>query len=45
VDALIPNAIVNYSYTPDDIFAPYKNQGIEIISIENHALTVRRAGE
>ena len=42
VEALNPGTIVNYSYTPDDIFQPYRKQGIEIIQIENYALTVRR---
>ncbi|MCD7947273.1 MAG: DUF4417 domain-containing protein [Oscillospiraceae bacterium] len=43
VEVLTPNTIINYSYTPDDIFGQYKDQGIEIIQIENYALTVRKA--
>jgi len=42
VDTLKPDTIINYSYTPDDIFASYRNQGIEIIPIENYTLTVRK---
>ena len=45
VEVVKPNTIVNYSYTPDDIFAPHKNQGIEIIQIENYAEIVRRKVE
>jgi hypothetical protein len=40
-----PDTIVNYSYTPDHVFARYKEQGIEIVRIENYALTVRKAVE
>ena len=40
--ALKPETIVNYSCTPGDIFDPVKEQGIEVISIENYALTVRK---
>ena len=43
VKSLQPNTIINYSYTPDDIFEPYRKQGIEIIQIENYALTVRKS--
>lgn len=43
VESLKPDTIVNYSYTPDNIFGQYKEQGIEIIKIENYALTVRKA--
>lgn len=43
VEALKPDTIVNYSYTPDNIFGQYREQGIEIIQIENYALTVRKA--
>ena len=42
VEKLKPDTIVNYSYTPDDIFRRYKSQGIEVIQIENYALTVRK---
>lgn len=42
VEELKPDTIVNYSYTPNDIFSKYKEQGIEIIQIENYALTVRK---
>lgn len=42
VETLKPDTIVNYSCTPDDIFGQYKEQGIEIIPIENYALTVRK---
>ena len=44
VDVLKPDTIINYSYTPADIFDQCKTQGIEVIPIENYALTVRRAG-
>ena len=37
VEVLKPDTIINYSYTPDDIFAQYRDQGIEIIQIENYA--------
>ena len=43
VEVLKPNTIINYSSTPDDIFGEYKDQGIEIIHIENYAITVREA--
>ena len=42
VNALKPNTIVNYSQTPDDIFKEYIDQGINIIQIENYALSVRK---
>jgi len=42
VETLKPDTIINYSYAPDDIFTPYRNQGIEIIPIENYILTVRK---
>ncbi len=45
VEVLKPEAIINYSQTPDDIFKSYRDNGIEIINIENYALTVRRKGE
>lgn len=40
VKVVKPDAIVNYSYTPDDIFAHYKSQGIEIIQIQNYTEAV-----
>lgn len=43
IETVKPNIIVNYSNTPNDIFGQYKQQGIEIIQIENYALTVRKA--
>ncbi|MDR2939720.1 MAG: DUF4417 domain-containing protein [Clostridiales bacterium] len=43
VKILKPDTIVNYSYTPDHVFTRYKEQGIEIVQIENYALTVRKA--
>lgn len=42
VARLQPQRIVNYSYTPEDIFGAYSKQGIEIVSIENYSLTVRK---
>jgi hypothetical protein len=42
VDALKPDTIVNYSQTPDDIFARYVDQRIRIVQIENHMQTVRK---
>ena len=42
IEFLQPDTIINYSYTPDDLFSQYRNQGIEIIQIENYALTVRK---
>jgi len=42
VETLKPDTIINYSYTPNDIFAPYRNQGIEIIPIENYTLTAKK---
>jgi len=42
IESLKPDTIVNYSYTPDDIFDLCKEQGIEVIQIENYALTVRK---
>ncbi|MCL2695242.1 MAG: DUF4417 domain-containing protein [Clostridiales bacterium] len=44
VDRLAPKAIINYSYTPDDIFLPYKEMGMEIIQIPNWQRTVRQKG-
>jgi len=44
VDRITPKAIINYSYTPDDIFLPYKEMGIEIIQIPNWQQTVRGKG-
>ena len=44
VDRLAPKAIINYSYTPDDIFLPCKQEGIEIIQIPNWQQTVRQKG-
>lgn len=43
VKELSPKTIINYSYTPDDIFEEYRQQDIEIIGIENYAQTVRKA--
>lgn len=42
VSALNPKTIINYSYTPDEIFKSYEKAGIEIIKIENYLLTVRK---
>ncbi|MCL1998861.1 MAG: DUF4417 domain-containing protein [Turicibacter sp.] len=39
VEVLHPSIVVNYSYTPDDIFKQYKDMGIEIIMMENYNLT------
>ena len=36
VEALQPDTIVNYSYTPDDIFGIHKEQGIKVVQIENY---------
>lgn len=41
VDRLTPKTIVNYSRTPDDIFLPYREAGIEIVQIPNWNDTVR----
>lgn len=41
VEALKPETIINYSQTPDDIFAECVAQGIQVIPIENHILTIR----
>jgi len=35
VAVLMPSVIINYSYTPDDIFKPYKKAGIEIVQLSN----------
>jgi len=43
VEVVKPNTIVNYSCTPEDIFGQYKEQGIEVVQIENYAHTVRKA--
>jgi hypothetical protein len=43
VEVLKPDTIINYSYTPSDIFGAYKERGIEVIQIENEHLTVRKA--
>ena len=40
VEVLKPSTIVNYSYTPDDIFAHHKSQGIEVIQIQNYTEAV-----
>jgi len=42
VETIQPDTIVNYSYTPDDIFSQYMDAGIKIIEIENHSITVRK---
>lgn len=42
VSVLKPKTIINYSCTPDTIFKPYKEAGIEIIKIENYNITVRK---
>lgn len=42
VSVLKPKTIINYSYTPDTIFKPYQETGIEIIGIENYLDTVRK---
>ena len=43
VARLKPQTIINYSQTPDDIFGKYKDQGLNIITIPNYALTIRTA--
>lgn len=42
VESLKPDTIINYSYTPDDIFSSCREKGIEIIQIENHFETLRK---
>jgi len=42
VDALKPDTIISYSSTPKDIFGQYMEQGVEIIHIENYAITIRK---
>ena len=44
VKRLEPKVIANYSNTPNDIFAEYRNAGIEIIQIPNYHETVRGRG-
>ena len=44
IERLSPHTIINYSYTPDDIFGPYRNTEIEIIQIPNWNETVRERG-
>lgn len=41
VKRLCPKVIVNYSYTPDDIFSYYIKSGIEIIQLPNYNDVVR----
>ena len=41
VEALKPETIVNYSQTPENIFAEYAKQGIRVVQIENYIRTVR----
>ncbi|MCL2874265.1 MAG: hypothetical protein FWE29_04955 [Defluviitaleaceae bacterium] len=43
VKVLKPDTIVNYSCTPDNIFGEYREQGINVVGIENYAITVRKA--
>ena len=43
IETVEPSTIINYSYAPDDIFKKYVDKGIELIKIENYAVTVRRA--
>jgi len=43
IEVLSPETIINYSYTPNDIFDVCRKQGIEVIGIENYAITVRKA--
>lgn len=45
VSVLKPKTILNYSCTPDSIFLPYKEAGIEIIEIENYIHTVRKKAD
>jgi hypothetical protein len=42
LEKLQPDTIINYSYTPNDIFDICKKQGVEVIQIENFAKTLRR---
>ena len=42
VRLLKPDTIINYSYTPDDIFGDCREQGVEVIEIENRWETVRK---
>jgi len=41
IEVLSPSVIINYSYMPDDIFAPYKNAGYQFIHIPNRHDVVR----
>lgn len=41
MEALKPETIINYSQTPDDLFAEYIDQGIRVVQIENYMLIVR----
>jgi hypothetical protein len=43
VRVLKPETVVNYSYTPDDLFDRHRKAGIEIIEIEHRWETVRKA--
>lgn len=42
VEALAPQTVICYGQTPDDIFGRHREQGLEIIAIPHHALTVRQ---
>ena len=41
VEVLEPSVIMNYSNTPDDIFKPYKDAGLEIVHLPNWHKVVR----
>ena len=42
VEVLQPETIVNYSGTPDEIFGPYREQGLEIIEIPHFSHTFKK---
>ena len=43
IEVLEPKTIVSYSSSPKDIFEKYVDTGIELITIENYAVSVRKA--
>jgi len=45
IRVLKPETVICYSQCPDDIFGEHREAGLEIINIENHWDTVRKAVE
>ena len=42
VKALEPSALIIYGTAPDEVFAPYKRMGIDIVQFDSYIMQIRK---